>query len=147
MSGVHLEKHYLIDSGDYVRAGEASADIKRALRQLGVQADVLRRVSVASYEAELNVVIHSLGGELCLEVGEDAITLSTRDKGPGIADIQAAMRAGYSTADEQARGLGFGAGMGLPNMRRNADRFHIDSRPGQGTSIRMDFLLQAGSKA
>lgn len=141
MSDGHLEKCYEIAPGDYVRAGEASADIKRALRQLGVQADVLRRVSVASYEAELNIVIHSRGGQLRLEVGEDAIRLSTKDRGPGIRDIDEAMRAGYSTADDEARGLGFGAGMGLPNMKRNADRFQIESVMGQGTSIRMDFLL------
>ena len=144
MSGGRLEKCYEIAPGDYVRAGEASADIKRALRQLGVQADVLRRVSVASYEAELNLVIHSLGGQLRLEVGEGAVRLSTEDRGPGIADIGRAMRAGYSTADERARDLGFGAGMGLPNMKRNADRFRIDSAPGEGTRIEMDFLLAPG---
>ncbi|MHC1787511.1 MAG: ATP-binding protein [Christensenellales bacterium] len=141
MSDVHLSLVYDIRRGDYTRAGEASAEIKRALRQLGVQADILRRVSVASYEAELNLVIHSLGGQLRLEVGEDSIKLQTEDSGPGIADIQAAMRAGFSTADEEARGLGFGAGMGLPNMKRNADSFAITSQPGQGTSITMGFRL------
>lgn len=141
MSSVHLSKVYGISKGDYTRAGEASADIKRALRQLGVQADILRRVAVASYEAEMNLVIHSLGGQLSLEVSRDAITLCTQDSGPGIADIPSAMRAGFSTADEQARDLGFGAGMGLPNMKRNADSFQIESRPGHGTYIRMAFRL------
>lgn len=141
MSAVHLSRVYEITQGDYTRAGEASADIKRALRQLGVQADILRRVSVASYEAELNIVIHSLGGQLSLEVSQDAITICTQDCGPGIADIPSAMRAGFSTADEQARDLGFGAGMGLPNMKRNADSFQIDSQPGKGTTIRMAFRL------
>ena len=141
MSCVHLSKVYEISKGDYTRAGEASADIKQALRQLGVQADILRRVAVASYEAEMNIVIHSLGGQLSLEVSRDAITLCTQDSGPGIADIPSAMRAGFSTADEQARDLGFGAGMGLPNMKRNADSFQIESQLGHGTYIRMAFRL------
>ena len=133
---------YPITKGDYTRAGEASADIKRQLRQLGIEAAILRRISVASYEVELNIVIHSFGGELCFEVQKDRIVLETRDTGPGIEDINLAMSEGYSTADEEARSLGFGAGMGLPNMRRNADEFDIKSVPGTGTTIRMVFLLK-----
>lgn len=132
---------YPVTAGDYTRAGEASSDIKRRLKQLGVDSAVLRRVSVASYEVEINLVIHSLGGELTLDVLPDRVRLSSRDVGPGIPDIEMAMRAGYSTANEEARNLGFGAGMGLPNMRRNADMFNIDSAPGRGTTIDMDFFF------
>ena len=121
-----LHQEYAVKAGDYTCAGEASADIKRRLRQLGVSGDVLRRVAVASYEVELNLVIHSLGGELILDVDADGVQLVSKDKGPGIPDIELAMREGYSTANEEARSLGFGAGMGLPNMKRNADgRYRI----------------------
>lgn len=136
---IHTE--YPIQQGDYTRAGEASADIKRILKQLGVDGSVLRRISVAAYEVELNIVIHSLGGTLSVTVGEDGIRLCSRDVGPGIPDIDKAMSEGYSTADEVARGLGFGAGMGLPNMKRNADVFEIESEKGKGTCINMLFRL------
>ena len=132
---------YPVQAGDYTRAGEASADIKRRLKQLGVSSLVMRRVAVASYEVELNLVIHSLGGELILEVDMSGIRLTSQDVGPGIPDLAMAMREGYSTASEEARDLGFGAGMGLPNMKRNADGFSIESELGKGTTIRMAFNL------
>ena len=138
-SFIHAE--YPVDQGDYTRAGEASADIKRRLKQLGVSSVVMRRVAVASYEVELNLVIHSLGGKLMLDVGTDGILLVSEDVGPGIPDIAMAMREGYSTASEEARSLGFGAGMGLPNMKRNADDFDIQSELGKGTRISMRFNL------
>lgn len=138
---IHAE--YPVDAGDYTRAGEASADIKRKLKQLGVSSMVLRRVAVASYEVELNLVIHSLGGTLILDVDENGVRLTSRDIGPGIPDISMAMREGYSTANEEARALGFGAGMGLPNMKRNADDFEIESELGKGTLISMRFSLGA----
>lgn len=138
-----LHQEYAVKAGDYTCAGEASADIKRRLRQLGVSGDVLRRVAVASYEVELNLVIHSLGGELILDVDADGVQLVSKDKGPGIPDIELAMREGYSTANEEARSLGFGAGMGLPNMKRNADGFSIQSTMGVGTTISMRFKLAA----
>lgn len=141
MSGHALVRQFDIQSQDYDRAGEASAAIKQALRQLGVGADILRRVSVAAYEAEINLVIHSLGGTLNLSVDRDAIILTAQDRGPGISDLDSAMRAGFSTADDRARGMGFGAGMGLPNIRRNADDFHIESTLGVGTSIEAKFTL------
>ena len=103
---------------------------------------VLRRVAVASYEVELNLVIHSRGGVLTLEVEPDRVRLVSRDVGPGIPDVELAMREGYSTANEEARSLGFGAGMGLPNMKRNADQFAIESAVGVGTTIEMSFCLQ-----
>ena len=136
---LHVE--YPVERGDYDRAGEASADIKRKLKQLGVSATVLRRVAVASYEVELNLVIHSDGGVLTLEVAPDRVWLISADRGPGIPDVTLAMREGWSTADETARSLGFGAGMGLPNMKRNADEFDITSAVGEGTTIKMGFAL------
>ena len=136
---LHVE--YPVEKDDYDRAGEASADIKRKLKQLGVSAAVLRRVAVASYEVELNLVIHSLGGVLTLEVAPPWVRLISADRGPGIANVELAMREGWSTANETARSLGFGAGMGLPNMKRNADEFDITSTLGEGTTIKMGFSL------
>ena len=132
---------YQVKSADYTSAGKASTDIKRKLKQLGVGGDVLRRVAVASYEVELNLVIHSMGGELSLTVFPDSVLLVSSDVGPGIPDVSMAMREGYSTANEEARSLGFGAGMGLPNMKRNADGFDIQSEVGKGTTIKMRFDL------
>ena len=136
-----IHKEYPVETADYDHAGEASADIKRQLKQLGVPATVLRRVSVASYEVELNLVIHSDGGVLSLDVYPDSILLVSKDRGPGIPDLEMAMKEGYSTANEEARALGFGAGMGLPNMKRNATEFSIESEVGVGTTIVMSFAL------
>ncbi len=133
---------YPVAAADYTSAGKASTDIKRRLKQLGIGGDVLRRVAVASYEVELNLVIHSMGGELCLTVFPDAAQLVSSDVGPGIPDLNMAMREGFSTANDEARSLGFGAGMGLPNMKRNADDFEITSEVGKGTTITMRFNLQ-----
>ena len=135
-----IHQEYPVAAEDYTRAGEASADIKRRLKQLGVSSMVLRRVAVASYEVELNLVIHSRGGVLTLEVEPGRVRLVSRDAGPGIPDVELAMREGYSTANEEARSLGFGAGM--PNMKRNADQFAIQSAVGVGTTIEMSFCLQ-----
>ena len=139
---VLLEDIFPVEAGDYVTAGQASTTIKRKLKQLGVKADVLRRVSVASYEVERNLVIHSLGGTLTMQVTPDYVALISKDVGPGIPDIDKAMTEGFSTANEEARTLGFGAGMGLPNMRRNADGFDIQSQVGVGTTISMQFNLR-----
>ena len=141
MSAPAFTRSFDIESGDYERAGEASASIKQPLRQLGIGADILRRVSVAAYEAEMNLVIHSLGGRLSLAVDKEGIVLTAEDRGPGIRDIEAARRAGFSPADDRARDMGFGAGMGLPNIRRNADVFLISSTPGVSTRIEARFRL------
>lgn len=136
-----MEDTYQVAAGDYVSAGQASTAIKRKLKLLGIDSGVLRRVSVASYEVELNLVIHSLGGTLTMAVDPKCVTLISADVGPGIPDVGLAMTEGYSTANEEARTLGFGAGMGLPNMRRNASTFDISSQVGVGTRIVMTFDL------
>lgn len=136
-----LTNSYDVHAGEFQTAGDASASIKRKLKQIGIGSTVLRRIAVASYEAELNLIIHSHGGTLTLEMTPDSIVLTSADVGPGIADISKAMQEGYSTASEEARDLGFGAGMGLPNMKRNADGFSIESELGKGTTIRMAFNL------
>ncbi len=132
---------YEVHAGEFQTAGDASASIKRKLKQIGVDSTVLRRVAVASYEAELNLIIHSKGGRLMLEISPTRVVLVSDDMGPGIADIDRAMQEGFSTASEEARDLGFGAGMGLPNMKRNADEFDIQSQVGLGTRIQMGFRL------
>ena len=137
-----LEQVFPVEAGAYATAGEASTTIKRKLKQLGIDANVLRRVSMASYEVELNLVIHSMGGTLTMQVDPEMVTLISRDVGPGIPDIDKAMTEGFSTANEEARTLGFGAGMGLPNMKRNATTFDIQSQVGVGTTITMGFALR-----
>ena len=132
---------YEVHAGEFQTAGDASASIKRKLKQIGVDSTVLRRVAVASYEAELNLIIHSKGGRLMLEISPTRVVLVSDDMGPGFADIDRAMQEGFSTASEEARDLGFGAGMGLPNMKRNADEFDIQSQVGLGTRIQMGFRL------
>lgn len=136
---VHREE-YPITAGDFSAAGDASARIKYVLRKLGIDSALVRRVAIAAYESEMNMVIHSAGGTLTLTVDRDRIGLGARDSGPGIPDIDIAMQEGYSTASEAIRELGFGAGMGLPNMRRCSDRFAIRSSPG-GTVIDMEFTI------
>ncbi len=137
-----LSDRYEVRASDFQTAGDASASIKRKLKQIGIDSSILRRVAVASYEAELNLIIHSMGGTLSTEISPECVRLISEDVGPGIPDLDKAMQEGYSTASEEARDLGFGAGMGLPNMRRNADAFDIKSELGKGTRICMDFKLQ-----
>lgn len=132
---------YQVKPADYQTAGDASASIKRKLKKLGVDSNILRRIAVASYEVELNLIIHSQGGSLTMEMTPSEIRLISKDIGPGIPNIDKALTEGFSTASEEARDLGFGAGMGLPNMRRNADGFSIESEVGKGTLIEMSFAL------
>jgi anti-sigma regulatory factor (Ser/Thr protein kinase) len=121
---------------DFSRAGNISARFKKTLAEKGCPPAIARRVAVASYELELNQVIHSSGGIMRLRVFEDTIEILAQDEGPGIPDVDLAMREGYSTANEWVRSLGFGAGMGLPNVKRVADEFSIESSPGKGTTVR-----------
>ena len=129
--------HFDIDGGNFTSAGEASVRIKKLLREMGFSPDTIRRVSVAMYEGEINMVIHANGGNADVEVYEDRIEIILADRGPGIPDIELAMQEGYSTAPDNIRSLGFGAGMGLPNMKRYTDEMRIDSVVGEGTTIYM----------
>ncbi len=147
MSQPTLHETWKVRKGDFATAGEASGAIKRLLKQIGVPAVTVRRVAVATYEVELNQVIHSLGGTIALDVDEQRVRVVAKDTGPGIPDIELAMREGYSTATDSVRNMGFGAGMGLPNMRRNADEFDIQSAVGAGTTITMTFSLQGGASS
>ena len=133
--------HYDVDGENFTSAGEASVAVKKKLRQLGYPPDVIRKVSIAMYEGEINMVIHANGGAADVEVHDDKIVIILADHGPGIPDVELAMQEGYSTARDNIRALGFGAGMGLPNMKRNADDFDIQSELGKGTRICMRFNL------
>ena len=129
--------HFDIDGDNFTSAGEASVRIKKLLREMGFSPDTIRRVSVAMYEGEINMVIHANGGDADVEVYEDRIEIILADRGPGIPNIDLAMQEGYSTAPDNIRSLGFGAGMGLPNMKRYTDEMRIESALGVGTTIYM----------
>ncbi|SHJ59288.1 Anti-sigma regulatory factor (Ser/Thr protein kinase) [Dethiosulfatibacter aminovorans DSM 17477] len=125
---------------DFDLAGKASSAIKRVLKNLGISPQLVRRVAIISYEAEINIIIHSHGGKIILEIYDDRIRIKAQDRGPGIEDIELALSEGFSTADRKARELGFGAGMGLPNIRKNADGFKIESSS-SGTKIEIDIIM------
>ena len=129
--------HFDVDGNDFTSAGQASVQVKKNLRRLGISPEIIRQVSIAMYEGEINMVIHAGGGAADVIVSEDKIEIILADKGPGIADIDLAMQEGFSTATDSVRSLGFGAGMGLPNMKRYTDEMTIDSVVGEGTTIRM----------
>ena len=129
--------HFDIDGDNFTSAGEASVKIKKLLREMGFSPDTIRRVSVSMYEGEINMVIHANGGSADVEVYPDRIEIILADRGPGIADIELAMQEGYSTAPDNIRSLGFGAGMGLPNMKKYTDQMRIESALGEGTTIYM----------
>lgn len=141
MTSAKMVLRYSVEGGNYSRAGEAASKIKKALRQLGIDAELIRRVSIAAYEGEMNIVIHAEDGELILQVGEEEITVTAQDKGPGIVDVGLAMQEGYSTAPDSAREMGFGAGMGLPNMEKCTDQMEIKSVVNQGTKVVMTFVI------
>ncbi len=132
-----MKLEYEVHKDDFARAGEASSKIKSILKQLGIPTQVVRKIAIATYEAEINVVIHSLGGRIIASVESDRIEIQVKDDGPGIENIDDAMTEGWSTANNAARELGFGAGMGLPNMKRCCDEFYIESEPGKYTHLRM----------
>ena len=133
--------HFLVDGEDFTSAGQASVRVKKTLRQIGIPPEIIRRVSIAMYEGEINMVIHAGGGEADVFVYEDRIEIRLTDHGPGIANIDLAMQEGFSTAPDNIRSLGFGAGMGLPNMKRNSDSLKIESEVGRGTVITMTINL------
>ena len=132
-----LSFRFEVDGDSFASAGQASVQVKKDLRRLGVDPETIRRVSIAMYEGEINMVIHARGGHAEVNVTEEAIEIILQDEGPGIADVDQAMQAGFSTAPENVRSLGFGAGLGLPNMKRYTDYMHIESTVGVGTRITM----------
>ena len=136
-----IKFHFDVDGENFSSAGEASVVVKKKLRQLGFPPDVIRKVSIAMYEGEINMVIHADGGTADVEVLDDEIVIVLSDKGPGIPNVELAMQEGYSTARENIRSLGFGAGMGLPNMKKYTDYMAIDTEVGVGTTITMKVSL------
>ena len=136
-----IKFHFNVDGENFSSAGEASVAVKKKLRQLGFPPDVIRKVSIAMYEGEINMVIHADGGTADVEVLDDEIVIVLSDHGPGIPNVELAMQEGYSTARENIRSLGFGAGMGLPNMKKYTDYMQIDTEVGVGTTITMKVSL------
>ena len=136
-----LKFHFDIDGSDFSSAGAASVMVKKKLRQLAYDPEVIRKVSIAMYEGEINMVIHANGGTADVEVSDEEIVIILRDKGPGIPDVELAMQAGYSTAHDNIRNLGFGAGMGFPNMKKYTDELKVDTVVGEGTTVTMKVRL------
>lgn len=136
-----LTFEYQVPGDDFTRAGEASSSVKNKLKLMGVDSSAIRRVAIAMYEGEINMVIHAGGGAIKVMVTDDNIRLILADTGPGIPDVEKAMQLGYSTAPEEVRSLGFGAGMGLPNMKKYSDSMQIDTEVGKGTTVTMDIHL------
>lgn len=132
-----ISLQYIVSADDFTRAGEASSNVKSKLKQLGIAPEVVRKVAIAMYEGEINMVIHADGGTIDVMISSKEIEMTLKDHGPGIADIGLAMQEGYSTAPDNVRSLGFGAGMGLPNMKKYSDTFQIDTIIGVGTTVRM----------
>jgi len=135
MAGNEIRRAYAVHGGDYANGGRASTAIKDLLKALAVRADVIRRVAIAAYEAEMNVVMYARRGTMAISVTPARVTVEVSDEGPGIPDIGLAMQEGWSTATPEMREMGFGAGMGLPNIQRNSDEFRIVSEVGRGTRL------------
>lgn len=136
-----ITQQYNVVKNDFVKAGEASIKVKNLLKSIGCAPDILRRVAICGYEAEMNLVMHGGDGELSVEINESQIIINVSDTGPGIEDIELALKEGYSTALDEYREMGFGAGMGLPNMKKNSDEMVLASEPGKGTHVRMIFHI------
>jgi serine/threonine-protein kinase RsbT len=136
-----VKLRFEVDDEDFSLAGRASSELKRVLGRLGIGPETVRRASIAMYEGEINMVIHAGGGLAEAEIEQDRVVMTLSDRGPGIPDLALAMTEGWSTAPDRYRELGFGAGMGLPNMRRNCDQFEIESEAGVGTRVRMVIKL------
>ena len=142
-----FKKSYYIKSRDFIRAGEASIKIQNLLKSLNFDPQLIRRVAICGYECEMNVVMHGGDGSLSFAINTDELIMEISDDGPGIVDIEKAMQAGFSTASDEHREMGFGAGMGLPNMKKNCDEITVDSEEGQGTHVRMVFFIDQGGDA
>ncbi len=132
---MHLE--YNVVEGDFVNAGKASSAVKKVLKQMNVQPPIIKRIVVALYEAEVNAIAHAYGGTITVDITKEAITMVVADQGPGIPDVEWAMQEGNSTASAAVRAMGFGAGMGLPNIKKNTDRMEVQSIIGKGTTVTM----------
>lgn len=132
-----LRFEFDVDGDNFTSAGTASETVKYNLKQLGLAPDIIRRVAIVMYEGEINMVIHAKGGKAIVEIDSDEINITLKDVGPGIPDINLAMQEGWSTAPDNIRSLGFGAGMGLPNMKKYSDKMEIESVVGEGTTVRM----------
>ena len=137
-----INLHYEVDGDDFLSAGEASTDVKRVLGQLGIAPEMIRKVSIAMYEGEINMVIHAKGGVADVEIDSEKVKVVLSDKGPGIKDIELAMQEGYTTAPDNVRSLGFGAGMGLANMKKYTDDMVITSEVGVGTIVTMTINIK-----
>jgi len=137
-----LSLHYEVPGDDFTRAGEASGNVKRALKQLGYDSEAVRKVAIAMYEGEINMVIHANGGQADVEITPEKVEIVLSDRGPGIPDVEKAMEEGFSTAPDNVRSLGFGAGMGLPNIKKYTDALRIETDPGEGTKLYMTVLAK-----
>jgi len=135
LENANLKLHYEVDKSNFINAGEASSSVKKVLRKLGVNPECIRNLAIAMYEAEINMVIHANGGTIDVEISPECIHVVLADSGPGISDINLAMQEGYSTAGDNVRELGFGAGMGLPNIKKYSDDLKIKSEIGVGTTV------------
>ncbi len=142
-----LKKSFHIKGRDFIRAGEASINVQNLLKSMDFDPRLIRRVAICGYESEMNVVMHGGDGTLSIEVDNDKLILEITDDGPGIEDIELAMQAGYSTANDDHREMGFGAGMGLPNMKKNSDQIQVESPPNDGTVVRMIFFIPDKGKS
>jgi anti-sigma regulatory factor (Ser/Thr protein kinase) len=128
---------FTIQGGDFIHAGQPSSEVKKILKQLGIEGKTIKNIVIALYEAEINVVAHAFRGKIEVEIDEKQIVVFVTDEGPGIPDIEKAMQPGFSTASKQVREMGFGAGMGLPNIKKNTDELLIESEVGKGTKVKM----------
>lgn len=136
-----MEFEFAVEGGNFIKAGSASSQLKKILKQLNVDSKITKRAVVALYEAEVNIVAHAYSGKVFIQIDTDRISMKLLDKGPGIPDIELAMQKGYSTASSAVREMGFGAGMGLPNMKNNTDELRISSEVGKGTLVEMTINL------
>ncbi len=141
MSGDSIKLHYTILGNDFSCAGEASSNVKKRLNQLGITPALIKRTAIAMYEAEINAVIHANGGVADVDINSERIVIEIKDQGPGIPNLELAMQEGWSTAPDAVREMGFGAGMGLPNIKRHADRLDIETEVGKGTKVTITVLF------
>jgi len=145
-SPIIYEEEFRVEGGDFLKAGEASCRIRAILKEIGIDNSVVRRVGIAAYESEMNVVMYARLGRIRLRVTKEKVFLGVDDEGPGIPDVNLAMQPGYTTATEEMREMGFGAGMGLPNIKKNADIFNITSTVGRGTNLEITVKLNGDGR-